>query len=207
MPPNYRNGKIYSIRSYLTDDIYIGSTTLSLSRRMSQHRDNFKRGIYVSSQEIMKHGDAYIELVEDCPCDSREQLHRREGQVIRITDKCVNKFIAGRTDAERYQDNKEAILQRQAEYRQNNKEAISQRLAEYYQDNKTAIIQNIKEYQATHKEQINRRRRELYALKKAQKITSQNIISTTDIECQQNSPNSVLNSVNSVSSPSNQSAV
>ena len=190
--PDYKNGKIYCIRSYLTDDVYIGSTTSPLSTRMVSHRTKFKNGIYITSQEILKHGDAYIELVEDYPCDNKEQLHRREGQVIRATDKCVNKFIAGRTHAEWCHDNREAYLQQKTEY---------------YQANKAAIIQRVKEFQATHKEQINQRRRERYALKKAQKITSQNIISTTDIECQQNSPNSVLNSASSVSSQSNQSAV
>lgn len=169
--PDYKEGKIYSIRSHLTDDIYIGSTTSPLSTRMVSHRTKFKNGIYITSHEILKHGDAYIELVEDYPCDNKEQLHRREGQVIRATEKCVNKSIPCRTPAERYQDNKEAYLQR------------------------------IKEFQATHREQINQRKRERYALMKAQKITSQNIICPDNIECQPNSPNSEPNSVNSVSSP------
>ena len=34
----YNDGKIYAIRNDITDDIYIGSTTMALSKRMVKHR-------------------------------------------------------------------------------------------------------------------------------------------------------------------------
>ena len=66
-------GKIYSIRSHQTDLIYIGSTIETrLSARLSKHRSDYKRYImsgkfnyYVSSFEILKYNDAYIELIEE----------------------------------------------------------------------------------------------------------------------------------------------
>jgi hypothetical protein len=102
---DYSKGKIYTIRSHQTDKIYIGSTTQPLSERFRDHKKKFKywkdgRGSnYVSSYEILKYDDAYIELLEDCDCERKEQLHKREGALIREMD-CVNKLIAGRTDKE-----------------------------------------------------------------------------------------------------------
>ena len=49
-----------------------------------------------------------IELVEDFPCDNKEQLLKREGEHIKRED-CVNKMIAGRTGNEWYADNREHV--------------------------------------------------------------------------------------------------
>ena len=186
--PDYQKGKIYCIRSHLTDEVYIGSTTTRLSTRMVGHRTHFKNGMGVSSSEILKHGDAYIELIEEFPCDNKEQLTRREGQVIRATANCVNKRIAGRSPAERYIDNKEAILAQQEVYKANNKDMISARMKSYYQDNKDALLAKQKI-----RDQIRRN-----------KNTSQNIISPAVIECLPNLPNSEPNSESCANSPSNQ---
>ena len=40
--PDYSKGKIYLVRSYKTDEVYVGSTTQTLSRRMSRHRSVYK---------------------------------------------------------------------------------------------------------------------------------------------------------------------
>jgi len=107
--PNYQNGKIYCIRSFKTDDIYIGSTTQPLCKRIDQHRSNYKHWIkrttkYISSVELIKYGDAYIELISSYPCNSKEELKREEGKYQREM-KCVNKCIAGRTIEEWIEDN------------------------------------------------------------------------------------------------------
>jgi len=185
--PDYKNGKIYCIRSHLTDEVYIGSTTSPLSTRMVAHRTHFKKGIYVSSSEILKHGDAYIELIEDFPCENKEQLNKKEGQVIRATADCVNKRIEGRTPSERYIDNREAKLAYMKVYNVNNKETTSAYKKAYYQANKERILERLKNL----RDQI-----------RIDKNTSQNIISPTNIECQQNSQDSELNSESCVSSPS-----
>jgi len=102
---NYQKGKIYAIRSYQTDDIYIGSTVDTLSKRMGGHRCNYKQYIAgkkvgnLTSFKILKYNDAYIELLEDYPCNSKGELERKEGEYIRKMD-CVNKVIAGRSQEE-----------------------------------------------------------------------------------------------------------
>ena len=50
--PNYQNGKIYKIHSYQTDDIYIGSTTNTLSRRFSEHKYRNLKGCGTKSKLI-----------------------------------------------------------------------------------------------------------------------------------------------------------
>ena len=110
MVVDYNNGKIYTIRSHQTEYIYIGSTCSPLHKRLHYHKSDYKKWIrtgnkYMTSFEIMKYDDAYIELLEDYPCPSKTHLNRREGRFIRNMD-CVNKFVAGRTRCEYYQDNK-----------------------------------------------------------------------------------------------------
>jgi len=103
---NYQNGKIYCIRSFYTDKIYIGSTCDKLSRRMQGHQYNFnfyinkKKSCYYTSFEIMKYGDAYIDLIEKFPCENKEQLRKREGYYIEKLN-CVNMKVAGRTNKEK----------------------------------------------------------------------------------------------------------
>ena len=86
---------------------YIGSTTKEfLSKRMVQHRCVFKKwkedasyGRKTTSLEIFeKYGidNCRIVLVELCPCDTKDELTRREAHFIRTMD-CVNKVIPHRT--------------------------------------------------------------------------------------------------------------
>ena len=71
-----------------TNLVYIGSTVQSLEERFRCHKKDFKNYTngtyhYVSSYEIIKHDDAYIELIEDFPCASRRELFAREGAILR----------------------------------------------------------------------------------------------------------------------------
>lgn len=145
----YENGKIYSIRSYESDEVYIGSTVKTLSQRFSQHKKDYKKYLdnkysYVTSFEIIKHPSAYIELVEEFSCNSKDQLNKREGEIIRATLNCVNQKIAGRTAKEYREDNKEAIKQ----YYKDNKEDISAQQKQYREANKEVIIERRKKKMA-----------------------------------------------------------
>lgn len=146
----YDNGKIYAIRSHQTDKMYIGSTTNTLSRRLSYHKTHYKRWkngervSYVSSYELMKYDDAYIEVIENYPCSSREELNKREGHYIREMD-CVNMSVAGRDKneymREYWTNNKDKIKSYSREWRENNKEYIKSKTAEYLKKNAEKIKQ------------------------------------------------------------------
>jgi len=61
--------------------------------------------------------------LECCPCDNKEELTKKEGEYIRSTD-CINKQIAGRTQKEYREDNKEKVKEQRKEYYENNKDKI-----------------------------------------------------------------------------------
>ena len=53
----------------------------------------------------------YIELIENCSCNNREELTKREGEIIREYKPDLNKHIAGRTLSEYKEDNREKNLE------------------------------------------------------------------------------------------------
>jgi hypothetical protein len=136
----YDKGKIYVLRSHQTDDLYIGSTIQPIYKRFYTHKNDFKRWKggkqqnYLSSYELMKYDDVYIELLEEYPCKNKMELLRREGELIREM-KCVNKHIAGRTRKEYREDNKD----KRKKYREDNKD----KLKEYREENKDKINKKI----------------------------------------------------------------
>jgi group I intron endonuclease len=97
---NYENGKIYAIRNYMNDLIYIGATTVDLSARMAKHRADWKlerrcnRKIYRAFSEIGVE-NFYITQIEACPCKNLNELLAREGFYIRLFD-TVNNGYNGR---------------------------------------------------------------------------------------------------------------
>jgi len=160
--PDYKNSKLYTLRSHQTNLIYIGSTTTPLNCRLSGHKCFYKRflnkkGSYITSCELMKYKDVYIELLINCPCSNKEELRKIEGQYIRDME-CVNKNIAGRTHKEWYdenkdyfkiynQDNKDKLIEYARQYRLNNKDKIKQ----YTLDNKDMIKNYNKNYYESNK--------------------------------------------------------
>ena len=75
--------------------------------------------------------DWYIELYEEFSCENKEQLNKREGQIIREIG-TLNKLIAGRTQKEYVEDNKEIISEQRKKYKEKNKEIISEQRKKYY---------------------------------------------------------------------------
>ena len=128
---SYRNGKIYKIEDVGGNLCYIGSTTkLYLSHRMATHRGDYKKWLAgkhtkLTAMDIFeKYGvkNCKIVLIELYPCDTKDELHKREAHYITNTE-CVNKQIPGRTLAQYYQDNKERIQKEHNEYYARTKDA------------------------------------------------------------------------------------
>ena len=184
----YNNGKVYKIWSPSRPElVYYGSTINSLSKRLSHHKDKYKKyksGGKCSNTTSFKIfdecSDYRIDLVESFSCNDREQLNAREGFYIR-TNECVNKYVAGRTPQEWYQDNKEHKKQywqanvekfkaRKKELYQANKDEILKQFKQYREANKQVINEKQREHWNANKDAINARRRELYALKKKNNI-------------------------------------
>jgi len=167
--PDYQNGKIYTIRCR-TDDtkIYVGSTTTTLSQRITQHRSASKKETKTQwYNNVEDWGDWYIELYEDCPCENKEQLLKREGEIIREIGN-LNQDIAGRTRKEWakefYDNHKEEILEVNKKWMEDNKEYRKEYKKEYREENKEKIAEYRANYylnvQVQNKDEINRKQKE-----------------------------------------------
>ena len=141
--PNYQEGKIYKIYNTINDDIYVGSTTRKLCERMGEHRSRVKyRDKHKPlSQSILEHGveNFFIELIEKCPCNDKDELLRAEGKYIRELKPSMNKKIAGRTNTEYLDDSRENRLEKMQTYYQENKEHLAPKRKEWSQNNKERI--------------------------------------------------------------------
>ena len=97
--PNYQDSKVYKLCSYNTNEVYIGATTQPLSVRLAGHVRNwvmYNKGVstnYLSSFCILEQGDYYIQLIEHFPCNTIEELRRKEQQTILDTKNCVNLYM------------------------------------------------------------------------------------------------------------------
>lgn len=92
--PNYQNAKIYKLISDHTDKIYIGSTCKRyLSNRLANHKSDYRCKPFVcKSAELLKLGDVKIILLENYPCNDKNELNAREQYYIdQNKDICVNK--------------------------------------------------------------------------------------------------------------------
>jgi hypothetical protein len=103
---------------------------------MTGHRRDYKLWLdkkknYITSCEILKYEDCYIELLQEVEVESKLELYRIEGENIRKHN-CVNKNIPCRTQQERYQDNKEQIVEYNAEYYQANAVKIAEQASKPY---------------------------------------------------------------------------
>ena len=139
----YKRGKIYTIRCrYDNNLIYVGSTIVGLSKRIGQHRADKNCSLYK-----YVNGDWanwYIELYEDFPCNNKEELNKREGEVIREIA-TINKCISGRTHKDYVLENKDYFLGKSKEYYQNNRDYILEQKKIYHIKNKDIILQKGKE--------------------------------------------------------------
>jgi hypothetical protein len=162
--PNYQQGKIYKIIPTNTDDdiCYVGSTTRPLlCQRMVEHRKGYKRWKggkcekTTSFELFEKYGieNCVIELIEIAPCNSKDELIRKEGQYIRLLN-CVNKKIAGRTKQEYYEANRDTILKHHKEYHEANRDTILKNMKEYREANREKILEKKKEYHEANRDTI-----------------------------------------------------
>ena len=95
--------------------------------------------------------DWYIELYEEYPCENKEQLNKREGEIIRLIG-TLNILVPGRTRQEYYQDNKEELLKIKKEYYENNKDKIKETQKAYNNNNREQKIEYNKIYHNNNKE-------------------------------------------------------
>ena len=163
---DYSNGKIYRLYCNITKKCYVGSTTQSLSKRLSQHKQNYKcflNGKYhfVSSFEILENNDYVIVLIENYECKNKEELFKRERFYIEQME-CVNQQLPIRSNKEWVEDNKEKIKEYRKNYYINNREKYLDIKKQNYQNNRDKILDYVKQYAVTNQELIKEYRKKCY---------------------------------------------
>lgn len=149
--PNYKNGMIYKLVNDENDDIYIGSTSQTLPKRLGNHKAKYKcylnnsNSYFITSFNIIKYQSCKIILIEEFPCKSKIELEKRERHYI-DTLKCVNKIIPTRSKNEYRKIHREKMLQEKKMFYIKNKERYSQKAKETYMINKKQIRQNQHDY-------------------------------------------------------------
>ena len=154
MPTDYKKGQIYKLWTLESDEIYIGSTTQPLYKRLSVHKNASNK----CNSKILfeRYGNIKIELIEAFPCDNIEELNRREGHFQRLNKEfIVNRNIAGRTNKEYYIDNADKISEYYKEYYTDNTDKILERNKLYTIKNAKKINEYQKEYNIKHVEKRN----------------------------------------------------
>ena len=142
----YNNGKIYTIRCRLDDNlIYVGSTIQPLHKRWHSHKTKFYSDKYQNSLLYITMKEKgfqffYIELYEPYNCNTKEELNRKEGEIIRKIGN-LNIMVPCRT---------------KKEYREENKEKIKEYTNQYYKDNLDKKKEYEKQYMSIPENRVKR---------------------------------------------------
>jgi len=136
---NYNLGKIYKIVDNTNNNVYIGSTCEPiLARRLAKHIGNFKsykkgKFHFISSFKIFENGNYNIVLIEDFPCENKNQLYARE----RYWTENINCININRNQGIIHELG--GLQEYKKEYHEKNKESILNRKKIYYQNNKAKL--------------------------------------------------------------------
>ena len=160
--PDYKNGKIYKLWSLEGDDIYIGSTTVGLHKRLNNHKK--PSNICRSKLLFEKYKEVKIELIEEYACENKAQLNRREGEIIRLNKEfIVNLRIAGRTRKESskayYDANLEGKKKLHSAYREANRDKINEKERARYNANLEKQRERGRAKYEANKDKINEKKR------------------------------------------------
>jgi len=152
----HSRGKIYKIVCGETGEVYYGSTCEpTVARRLTTHVQHYRlwkkgKNDFVTSYPIIDRNNYNIYLVENFPCDTRDQLKAREGWY-QLNNACVNKHVAGQTIKQWYKVNKTQLAEKHAIYYTENKTQLAEKKAIYYTENKTQKLEYQSQYNVKNK--------------------------------------------------------
>ena len=93
----YNNGKIYKLVNTVNDKIYIGSTVVSLTRRLTLHKSDARqkpeRRVY-KELNIVGWPNVRIVQIEEFKCDTKNELITKEQHYIDLLKPELNKASA-----------------------------------------------------------------------------------------------------------------
>lgn len=179
----YQNGKIYIIDCPPCLP-YIGSTIMSLERRMSIHKciANDTR-----SKFLFQVGIPIITLLENFKCNNKRELEQKEQYWIDKID-CINQVRAFRSDEERleyqkqhYEQNRTKRLEYQKQYNEQNRTEIVEYNKQRYEQNKTEILEQQKQYREQNRTKMLEKMKQRYEQNKTKILEQKKQPTTCDI--------------------------
>ena len=155
---NYQNSVIYKIccKDENITDVYVGSSCSHISRK-SQHKracinEKYKKYNYPVYRYIRDNGgwdNWEFVLLEDYPCDNKNQLVIRERywfeKLGAKLNSCYPQRSAKEYKKEYYEENKEKFTENVKKYRKENKEKTRKYTKKYREKNKEKISEKRKE--------------------------------------------------------------
>lgn len=145
----YGNGKCYKLTNTVDNEIYVGSTIVTLKARKARHisASKLKPNIKVYNH-LNKIGwdNVSIELIEVYPCKTVKELEDRETYWVRELGAGLNKKMPRRTRAQYYIDNKKKEIAYHKQYVQRNKEKISAYSKKYRLDHRDKLLARQKKW-------------------------------------------------------------
>lgn len=156
--PDYSKGKIYKVWSPSHPElgVYIGSTIQPLYKRLYGHKSVSNE---CSSKQLMSCDDIRIDLLEEYPCENKDQLNAKEGEWI-LKGGCVNRCVAGRSIEQYRIDEKDKIKKQYQQYRKEHSDVIKQIRKKYYEKNKEEIRRKSRERQKIYRENLTEEQKE-----------------------------------------------
>lgn len=165
--PDYQKGKIYRIVCNETGEQYIGSTTQTLAQRLGQHKSKSSSKQYTSWQ-IIERMNYEIVLIEECPCENKNQLGRQERHFIENME-CVNKNIPTRTDVEWQKANPEKCTEKRRKWQKANPEKCCESASNWRKANPEKYTEYNRNWRKANTEKIAEYKRKYYERKKLEK--------------------------------------
>ncbi len=150
MVVDYSLGKIYRISSPNHDKCYIGATAHPcLAQPWASHKYNARWGLTnCSVAPIILAGDATLELLETYPCESSEELRKREEYWCQLQgDSLINKNRRYTSAEER-----KRLQREKAKFMYHNDPEFKAKKRQYYYDNRQLCLERVRRAQEKRKQ-------------------------------------------------------
>lgn len=169
----YKNGKIYKILC-VDGHYYYGSTIQRLYERLSSHKKLSKtaKTVLYNHINIIGWDNASMQLVEDYPCETNQQLRAKEDEYITKSKDdplCLNVNRAYVSEdeykkkmKEYYEENKDAILTYSVFYREDHRDEILEKKSAYREKNRTLLCEKQKKYVQQNSERVHKAKKKYY---------------------------------------------
>jgi len=193
IPMNFQNSVIYKIVSNNLDnkDCYVGSTT-NFDKRKASHKNThnnqnnkqYNKPLYKFIRENGGWNDFSMILVENYPCNNKNELFARERYFIQELKASLNRVIPLRTDKEYRNDNKDKKKISDKNYRENPKyrEKLLKKKHIYAIENSEKIVEKVRQWRLKDPELTKKKRADEYQRRKQRQKHQQLIVINNQLD-------------------------